>query len=123
MVMRTGKRAARLHRNQDRLLRQVPVAERLLVLLAQRQRRLATAVDELVRLLDDHGATALEAAINEALLAGSAHPASVRLILAREQRRNRTTVTLGVDLPEDPRVRDLAVTPHRLDDYDPEHQP
>jgi len=117
-AIRGAKRLARLHRGQDRLLRLVPKAEELLVRLAERQHRLATAVDELLDLLDDHGIDALAAAIDEALKAGSPHPATVRMILDRRQRSARQPVQLALGLPE--RIRDLVVTPHRLDRYDPE---
>lgn len=121
--IRAQKRLARLHRSQEHLLRAVPATERLLVGLAERQRRIAPAVDELLCLLEDHGANALARAVEEALAAGSPHPATVRLILAREQRRAREPVALGLDLSEDPRVKNLFVTPHRLQNYDPEKQP
>jgi len=120
--LREAKRLARVHRGQDRLLRLVPVAEELLVGLAQRQRRLAPAVDELLRLLDDHGADALQIATKEALAAGSPHPATVRMILDRQQKSSDSPVQLALSLPDDPRVRDLVVTPHRLDRYDPEDE-
>jgi transposase len=116
--IRQAKRLARLHRGQDRLLHLVPKTEDLLVRLAQRQHRLGTAVDELLDLLHQYGAEALADAIEEALKAGSPHPAAVRMILDRRQRSTRQPIQLALALPD--RLRDLVVTPHRLDRYDPE---
>jgi transposase len=115
-----SKRRARLQRGQDRLLRAVPQAEALLSALARRQRHLQTAVDGLLRLLDEHGAQELAAAVAEALTAGSPHPEAVRLVLDRRRHERGQQPPLPVALPDDPRVRDLVVTPHPLADYDPE---
>lgn len=115
-----SKRQARLHRAQDRLLRAVPRAETLLEELAKRQRHLKTAVERLLRLLDEHGAQELEAAIAEALEAGSPHPETVRLVLDRKRHARGQPPALPIALPDDPRVRDLVVKPHCLKDYDPE---
>ncbi|MFW6052247.1 MAG: IS21 family transposase [Myxococcota bacterium] len=119
-ALRQTKREARLHRGQERLVRAVPQAEALLNALGQRQRHLATAVDRLLRLLDEHGREELAVAVTEALAAGSPHPETVRLVLDRRRRERQQTPPLPVALPDDPRVRDLVVVPHRLADYDPE---
>lgn len=121
-ALRQAKRKARLHRGQDRLLRAVPAAQPLLVALAKRQRHLATAVDSLLRLLDEHGRDELVAAIAEAMAAGSPHPETVRLVLDRRRNERGEPPPLRVELPDDPRVRDLVVTPHPLADYDPEDE-
>jgi hypothetical protein len=114
------KRQARFHRGQDRLLRAVPRAEVLLSELGRRQRHLRTAVDRLLRHLDDDGQAELAAAIDEALAAGSPHPETVRLILERRRTARREKPPITVTLPDDPRVRDLVVTPQDLAHYDPE---
>lgn len=118
-----SKRAARRHRGQDRLLRSVPQAEALLTALGQRQHHLATAVERLLRLLDEYGRDELAAAVAEALTAGSPHPDAVRLILDRRRHRRHQPPPLPVALPDDPRVRDLVVLPHPLADYDPQEEP
>ena len=122
-ALRQAKRQARLHRGQDRLLRAVPQAEALLIALGQRQRHLATAVDRLLRLLDEHGPGELASAVAEALAAGSPHPETVRLVLDRRRHARRQAPPLPVALPDDPRVRDLVVVPHDLASYDPEKDP
>jgi len=118
-----AKREARLHRGQDRLLRAVPRAEELLTAMGQRQRHLATAVDRLLRLLDEHGAEELAQGVAEALTAGSPHPETVRLVLDRRRHARGQVPPLPVALPDDSRVRDLVVVPHDLASYDPETDP
>jgi hypothetical protein len=92
----------------------------MLTALGQRPRHLATAVDRLLRLLDEHGREELAVAVTEALAAGSPHPETVRLVLDRRRRGRQQPPPLPVALPDDPRVRDLVVVPHKLADYDPE---
>lgn len=112
-----AKRRARCHRGQDRLAKTVPQTTALLEALAQRQRHLATAVQRLLFLLDTYGAEALRAAVAEALDNGSPHPETVRLILERHARA--TVPRLPIALPDDPRIAELTVQPHALEDYDP----
>lgn len=115
-----AKRRARVHRGQDRLLAAVPQAELLLRALARRERHLATAVARLLEMLDAYGRTELGAAVDEALERGTPHPEAVRLILDRRVRARRQPPPMRVPLPDDPKVRDLSVVPHPLEDYDPE---
>jgi transposase len=115
-----SKKMARQNRGQGRLLAAVPRAEQLLVELARRQRHLVTAIDRLLRMLDEYGARELATAIDEALTAGSPHPETVRLVLDRRAARRGAKPPLPISLPDDPKIRDLVVTPHKLSDYDPE---
>lgn len=118
-----SKRQARQHRAQNRLLAAVPQTRQLLAALAQNQRHLRPAVEALHGLLEGYGAHELEAALAEALAAGSPHLETVRLVLERRRHQRRQPPPLPVALPNDPRVRDLVVRPHRLADYDPEEEP
>lgn len=115
-----AKRKARAARAQDRLLTVVPQADELLRALAQRQRRLQGAVARLVELLAEAGPEELRAAVAEALERGSPHPETVRLILDRRRRSRGKPPALPIKLPDDPKIRELVVTPHRLADYDPQ---
>ena len=115
-----AKHKARVHRGQDRLLRAVPQAEEMLRELARRQRHLATAIARLLRLLEAFGVQELKVAVAEALEQGSPHPETVRLILDRRRQQRHAKPPIAIELPDDPRVRDLVVTPHDLADYDPE---
>jgi transposase len=113
------KREARHHRATDRLTRAVPQSRALLVQLAERAIPLGSATAALVRLLDHYGPAELRAAIDEALERGSPHPHAVRLVLERRRSARHQPPPQAVPLPDDPRLRDLVVTPHALDRYDP----
>ncbi len=118
-----AKRRARVHAGQDRLSRAVPRAQELLSALARRQRHLTTAVARLLEMLDAYGRDELRTAIEEALESGSPHPEAVRLILDRRLRARHEPPPIPVRLPDNPKVRDLSVIPHRLQDYDPHDDP
>ena len=60
----------------------------------------------------------MEAAIGEALARGVPHPNAVRLALERRREQRELDPPLAVELPADPRVRQLVVKPHKLDHYD-----
>lgn len=117
-----SKHHARQHRAQNRLLVAVPQTQQLLTALAQSQRHLRPAVEALLRLLDEHGASELEVAVTEALRAGSPHLEAVRLVLERRRHQRGQSPPLPVALPDDERVRNLVVKPHVLADYDPEEE-
>lgn len=78
---------------------------------------MGAASKALLRLLDEHGAQRLEAALCEALLRETPEPNSVRLILERRRLEEGLAPRMPVALPDDPRVRDLAVRPATLEQY------
>jgi transposase len=112
------KRQARQHRGTDRLAAAAPSSRALLADAAARGENLGSITAALLRLLERYGAAELEAAIAEALARGVPHPNAVRLALVRRREQREQPPPLPIALPGDPRVRDLVVTPHRLDDYD-----
>ena len=112
------KRHARRLRGQDRLFRAAPGSERLLTEATMRGSNLGAIVAALLRLLDRYGAAELEAAIGEALNRGVPHPNAVRLSLTRRREQRDRPPPIPVELPEDPRVRDIAVRDHDLTGYD-----
>ena len=112
------KRNARRLRGQDRLFQAAPASERLLADAATRGNNLGTIVAALLRLLDEYGAAELETAIAEALARGVPHPNAVRLSLTRRREQRDRPPPIPVDLPDDPRLRDIAVRDHDLTDYD-----
>jgi hypothetical protein len=112
------KRQARRHRGQDRLAQAVPNSRELLTQAAARGDNLGSLTAALLRLLERYGALELQAAIGEALSRGVPHPNAVRLSLERRREQREQAPPLSVTLPEDPRVRNLVVRPHDLDDYD-----
>lgn len=111
------KRAARGHRNNDRLTRAAPASRALLTQAAQRGEPLGRIAAELLELLERYGAADLDGAIREALDRGVPHPNAVRLALERlrEQQQKPPPVT---PLPSHIQARDVVVRQHRLDSYD-----
>jgi hypothetical protein len=71
-----------------------------------------------LQLLDRYGAAELDGAISEALARGAPHAASVAHLLDQRVRARKALPPLDPVLPDDPRVRDLRVTPHELARYD-----
>lgn len=113
-----SKRKARKHRAQDRLQAAAPSSTELLVAMAERGANLGSATSQLCRLLDKHGGPALEEAVAEAVQRNAMHVAAVQQVLERNRHLLGQPPALAVDLPQDPRVRDIVVKPHRLDSYD-----
>ena len=112
------KRHARRLRAQDRLIKAAPNSERLLDEAARRGGHLGSIVSALLRLLDEYGAAELRAGIDEALERGVPHSNAVRLSLTRRREQQNKPPPIAVELPEDPKVRDIAVRDHDLTDYD-----
>ena len=112
------KQRAREHRGLDRLATAAPASRDLLTRLAQRGANLGRPTAELLRLLSEFGAVRLERAIREALDKDVPHHHAVRQILERQRRAEGHSPALPVELPDDPRLRDLTVRPHTLESYD-----
>jgi transposase len=112
------KRRALELRRRDRLRGACPSARAFLDALARRGEPIGTHAARLARLLDTHGAGALEAALAQALERGAVSAASVAHILDQRACAKKAPPPIPVVLPDDPRVRDLRVTPHALTAYD-----
>jgi Mu transposase, C-terminal domain len=112
------KRAARQHRATDRLAQAAPASQNLLVRAAERGANLGNITAALMRLLERYGATALQAAILEALERGVPHPNAVRLALERRREQHSDVPPVAVVLPAHVRDRDVPVRPHALETYD-----
>jgi hypothetical protein len=69
-------------------------------------------------LLDRYGAAELDLALKDALGRGAVSAVSVAHVLDQRARARKAPPALDVVLPDDPRVRDLRITPHALDTYD-----
>jgi transposase len=111
------KRAHEL-RGRDRLRASCKSADALIEALSRRNEHLGGQVARLLKLLDRYGAAELETAIKSALERGAIGAASVAHLLDQRARARKAPPALDVVLPDDPRVRDLRVTPHSLDTYD-----
>jgi hypothetical protein len=113
-----AKRKAHEHRGRNRLVSSCRAAVGFLGEVACNGGHLGGTTSRLLRLLDQYGASDLDAAIAEAHQRGAFTAQSVAHILDQARRAKQQPVPLDVVLPADPRVRDLIVTPHTLDGYD-----
>ena len=112
------KRRAHELRGRDRLRASCPSADAFIEALALRGEHLGGQVSRLLKLLDRYDKVELEAALKDALARGAVGAASVAHVLDQRARARSRAPKLDVVLPDDPRVRDLRVTPHALDTYD-----
>jgi len=117
-ALRRAKGQASKHRGLDRLAHAAPSSEALFGRLAERGGNLGRATQLMLELLDEYGSERLEAAIVEGLQAEVLHAHGLRQILERNRRAEGRPPSRPVVLPDDPRVRELAVSPHPLADYD-----
>jgi transposase len=113
-----AKHSARESRGRDRLRAAVPETDVLFEQLALRGDNLGANTSRLLRLLDDYGAAEVTAAVRIAIEREAYGAGSVAHILEQRRRARGQTPPMRVELPADPRVRDLRITPHRLEDYD-----
>jgi transposase len=113
------KRAARAHRGVDRLSHAAPASTQLLQRAALRQHNLGSITAALLRLLDRYGATALQAAILEALARDVPHPNAVHLALERAREAAGLPPAVALVLPEHVARLDRPVRAHDLASYDP----
>jgi len=112
------KRHAHELRGRDRLRAVCAHAEAFLGAIALRGGHLGGNTSRLLKLLDRFGAGALDAAIADALGRGALSAQSVAHVLDQAQRARGAPPPVELPLPEDPRARDLRVTPHALGRYD-----
>lgn len=112
------KRAARPHRAGDRLAQAAPARQTLLIRAAARGANLGAIPALLIRLLDQYGARAREAAIRDALDRDVPHPNAVRLALERRRHDRQQAPPIAPPRPAPLRARDTVVKPHRRETYD-----
>jgi transposase len=112
------KRAGRAHRAIDRLHYAAPSAQKFFRLAASRGAHMGSLTRGLIELLDAHGAANLEAALAAALGEDATHLAAVRHLIDRHRAQRGERAPIPVTLPDDPRVRTLAVRAHNLADYE-----
>ncbi len=117
-ALATYKRAARDLKGRDRLRVAVPETDALFDVLALRGDNLGAVTARLLSLLDDYGADELRTAVAEALGREAFGAGSVAHILEQRRRARGLAPPVRVQLPDDPRVRELRVRPHRLEEYD-----
>lgn len=117
-ALEAEKRAGRAHRAIDRLHYAAPSAARFFQLAATRGVHLGSLTRGFIELLDAHGAANLEAALTAALKEDATHLAAVRHFIDLHRAQRDQAPPIPVTLPNDPRVRSLAVRPHNLADYE-----
>jgi transposase len=103
---------------RDRLRLAVPAAAALLERLAARGESLRYHVVRLLALLDDYGPQELAAAIDRALERDALGAGAIAHLLETRRRQRGLKPPIPMALPDRPGVRDLDVTPHRLETYD-----
>jgi hypothetical protein len=113
-----AKRQASGLTRRDRLRRAVPAVGPLLERLAVRGEPLGPQVNRLLRLLDEYGPAELAAAVAIALTREAPGAGGIAHLLEQRRRARGQRPPVPVTLPDDPRVRDLDVTPHPLERYD-----
>ena len=117
------KRRARAHRGCDALAQVAPAATALLQMAAQRGHNLGQITAALLRLLDQYGAPALQAALLEAIARDVPHPNAVRLALERARERTGSPPPLALALPEHVTRRDAPMRTQSLASYDRRYDP
>ena len=113
-----AKRSARQSRGMTRLFHAVPGAKAFLERVVERGQNLATATKQLEGMLDDYGAKELAAAVERVNQRKLSATSSVAQLLEQARRKRRMKPPVKVTITNDARVRDLRVTPHRLEQYD-----
>jgi transposase len=103
---------------RDRLRLAVPAVAPLLERLAARGESLRGHVGRLLSLLDDYGPQELTAAIEQALAHDALGAGAIAHLLETRRRQRGLKPPMPMALPDRPGVRDLDVTPHRLETYD-----
>lgn len=118
----TGLITATHHANpssaRDRLRLAVPAVVPLLERLAAAGESLRYHVPRLLALLDDYGPQELTAAIARALERDALGAGTIAHLLETRRRQRGLKPPIPMALPNRPGVRDLDVTPHRLETYD-----
>jgi transposase len=103
---------------RDRLRLAVPAATTLLERLAARGESLRYHIVRLLALLDDYGPQELGAAIARALDRDALGAGAIAHLLETRRRQRGLKPPIPMALPDHPGVRDLDLTPHRLETYD-----
>jgi transposase len=116
--LRTATQQTNASSTRDRLRLAVPLTVTLLARLAERGEVLRPHLIQLQALLDDYGPQELTAAIQLALTRDALGAGSIAHLLEVRRRHRGHAPPVPMILPDRPGVRDLDITPHRLESYD-----
>ena len=108
---------------RDRLRLAVPRTAEIFDRLATRGEALRGHTARLLALLDDYGPQDLAAAVALALERDALGVGAIAHILETQRRQRGQRPPVPLTLPNHPGVRDLDVTPHRLETYDAVSRP
>jgi Mu transposase-like protein len=103
---------------RDRLRLAVPAITTLWDRLAARGDSLRVHTARVLALLDDYGPHELAVAVTRALERDALGAGAIAHILETRRRQRGQKPPIPLALPDRPGVRDLDVTPHRLETYD-----
>lgn len=117
-ALTAAKAAARPVTTRERLRQAVPSLDRLFTQWATRGDAGVSQLRRLADLLDDYGAPALAAAVEEALTREAPGAATIAFVLDQQRRRRGLKPLVPLALPAHPGVQDLDVQPHALETYD-----
>ena len=95
-----------------------PPLDRLFEQWATRGDAGVSQLRRLLDLLDDYGASALAAAVEEALTRDAPSAGTIAHLLDQQRRRRGLPPVVPLVLPNHPGVQDLNVQPHALETYD-----
>jgi len=93
-------------------------ADAFLDAVARRGGNLGNVTSRLLHYVNLYGADEVVASLAEALDRGTPHVGAVRFLLERRRRAAQRPVPIAVELPDDPRVKNLTVRTHSLASYD-----
>jgi transposase len=113
-----AKKAAHRLRGRDRLRTSCGHAEAFVEGLALRGGNIGPSVARLLRLLDRHGAGAVDKALAVAIEKGAFHPDSVAHLIDADLRARDIAPPLAPIVHDDPRVRDTRIETRSLAQYD-----
>lgn len=117
-ALTAAKAAARPVTARDRLRHAVRGIDRLFEQWATRGDAGVSQLRRLLDLLDDYGASALAAAVDEALTREAPSAGTIAHLLDQQRRRRGLQPVVPLVLPNHPGVQDLNVQPHALETYD-----
>ena len=103
---------------RDRLRLAVPAVAQLLERLAARGESLRLHTARLLALLDDYGPQELGVAVARALDGDALGAGAIAHLLETRRRQRGLKPPIPIALPDHPGVREVDVTPHRLETYD-----
>lgn len=117
-ALTAAKAAARPLTTRERLRHAIPSLDRLFTQWATRGDAGVSQLRRLADLLDDYGAPALAAAVEQALTREAPSAATIAFVLDQQRRRRGLKPLVPLALPAHPGVQDLDVQPHALETYD-----